>query len=400
MAVKINDLLNMLGSEGLEIVAGENGIDKEVRWTSVITSRELLSFSNEGDLNFVPEVEKIEPEAMYKMVREAKDRKLAGMVFSIRDGDTSEIPNEILEYAHVEKFPILTIPWESKITDWTKKIGMMVLATGSIKESGEETLKRILMGLIRIPLDANTKENLAVNEISFYGNYRVALVQIRKNQGCEQEAFDKLHAVLGRELFSYCRNKGYLVPLTIGYAVVLEGILAENFTEKECLELGVITAKLQALYDEVDIRIGIGQCYETIEKTYYSYNEAVLVTNLISSSIQSRKRIYKYDQMGAYRIIWECKNQDTTLDFAKEQLEALKTYDKVNNTELMEFLQNYYKYNANIKEIGAHMFLHKNTVLYKIRKIEAILDCNLSSKDDSFNIQLALMINEIYNIHR
>ena len=57
----------------------------------------------------------------------------------------------------------------------------------------------------------------------------------------------------------------------------------------------------------------------------------------------------------------------------------------------MEFVQNYLKYDGRVHDIAEKMFIHRNTVHYKIRKVEEILDCDLQSTETKLYLLIATM---------
>ena len=67
-------------------------------------------------------------------------------------------------------------------------------------------------------------------------------------------------------------------------------------------------------------------------------------------------------------------------------------YDEVNNTDYVELLINYFENNCKVNETASSLYIHRNTVNYKINKIEEILDLNLSDIGDRSKVYLSLMI--------
>ena len=56
----------------------------------------------------------------------------------------------------------------------------------------------------------------------------------------------------------------------------------------------------------------------------------------------------------------------------------MKEYDLVNDTNLYQVLKLYMTYNGSINQVAEELFVHRNTVNYKIKKIEQILNVNLA----------------------
>ena len=52
-------------------------------------------------------------------------------------------------------------------------------------------------------------------------------------------------------------------------------------------------------------------------------------------------------------------------------------YDKKNGTNLVQVLQTYLVHERNTTETAKALFIHRNTMLYKIHKIEEVIGCSL-----------------------
>ena len=125
------------------------------------------------------------------------------------------------------------------------------------------------------------------------------------------------------------------------------------------------------------------------------YRKACTVTKLIGPEMQKEKMLYQYSQLGVFQMIADCMGKDYMKEFQKENYEPLLLYDQINNTDLCTFLENYFRCNCNVKKVSETIYLHKNTVLYKLKKIEGILNCDFNNIEDLFNIRLALLIKDI-----
>ena len=79
-------------------------------------------------------------------------------------------------------------------------------------------------------------------------------------------------------------------------------------------------------------------------------------------------------------------------DFYREYLYPLVAYDQANRTDYVKFLESYLKNNCNVHETSSQLYLHRNTVNYKLNKIGRILNCDLSNLRDKTGLILAYMI--------
>ena len=58
----------------------------------------------------------------------------------------------------------------------------------------------------------------------------------------------------------------------------------------------------------------------------------------------------------------------------------------------MSTLENWLASGTSVHECSQRMYLHRNTVAYRLRKIEELLGVDLSKPDDVLKIQLAMVV--------
>lgn len=85
----------------------------------------------------------------------------------------------------------------------------------------------------------------------------------------------------------------------------------------------------------------------------------------------------------------------------EEQIGKLRKADELNNGNLSETLENYLNCNCNAKKTAEEMFLHRNTLNYRLKKIREILDCDFEDLDTCLGLKLAFLIRRYRNtVHR
>jgi DNA-binding PucR family transcriptional regulator len=73
-------------------------------------------------------------------------------------------------------------------------------------------------------------------------------------------------------------------------------------------------------------------------------------------------------------------------------LRPLAEYDRVKGAQLLETLETYLSESCNLESTANRMFLHKNTLKYRLSKIESMTGSNLKAIDDRCQLYLALKI--------
>ena len=395
----------------LTLVAGESGLHRKLKWTVSIEVIDYIDYVNQGDLVFVTGIAMRDEDQLLLLTHLMFDRRASGIVFA-PGPYIAKIPESIIDFGNKYNFPILSIPWEAKITNISHAIGEYLLLNNDELRQPHEILKSILLKDEPLPLSEDVKIKLGYYSFAFHKNssYRILLLKptlIENHDNVTQPHEVINHTVLERVQKELLNSISQLysidaipIQLTEGIAFLLTNSSSNRIIEEEMLnELQNISCRFQERFSGVCVRIGIGNQYHRIEDIGNSYHEALCVTDILTPKVQEIKALYRYDQMGAYRVICENENVESMERFYKDVLGPLVS-DEVNKKELLGFLYNYFDYNGNVGLISKHLFLHRNTVLYKIKKIEKILGCDFFRLDDLLNLRLALIIHNVFHNKR
>ena len=147
------------------------------------------------------------------------------------------------------------------------------------------------------------------------------------------------------------------------------------------------------------IHIGIGRNYDRSEDIWVSNKEAIRVNKYQTNKLEDK--ISYYEDLGIYKILsFEGLKPELNL-FYKEVLETLVNYDLEKGTDLILTLNNYFEFEGNLKKISENMFVHYNTVVYRLQRIKEITGMDLNNYEDRLNLQIALQILDMSeDLHR
>ena len=81
-------------------------------------------------------------------------------------------------------------------------------------------------------------------------------------------------------------------------------------------------------------------------------------------------------------------------------LPKLASYDKANNASLELTLHTYLKLACNTTETADALYLHRNSVIYRLRRIEELCDIDLTDTDTRFRLRLSYAISNVINQKR
>lgn len=142
-----------------------------------------------------------------------------------------------------------------------------------------------------------------------------------------------------------------------------------------------------------NISIGIGRSYEKISELNKSYMEANRASD--NSKDNNKNLSVHYDDLGIYRILSYEELRPELLQFYKEILEPLVRYDNEKDSELIETLKKYFEYGGNLKRISQEMYIHYNTIIYRIQRIKEIIGIDFEDHNAMLNVQICLKVYDI-----
>lgn len=106
-----------------------------------------------------------------------------------------------------------------------------------------------------------------------------------------------------------------------------------------------------------------------------------------------------YERFAIYRIADVCMSAPYTdlKSLSHAGLFNLLDYDSRHGTTFSQSLRTYLNYNRNITDAAKALHLHRNTLLYHIKRAEEIMDANLSDADTLLHIEMSYRFLEYEN---
>lgn len=136
------------------------------------------------------------------------------------------------------------------------------------------------------------------------------------------------------------------------------------------------------------LTIGIGRSYEGVHQLWESHEQAKLIVEKLNKT--NTRSILDYDDLGLYRLLSFDGIQGELIEFCKDTIKPLIDYDNVNNSELVKTLKTYFQCNGNMKKISQKMYVHYNTIIYRLQKIKGITGLDLDNDESRLNLEIAI----------
>jgi purine catabolism regulator len=122
-------------------------------------------------------------------------------------------------------------------------------------------------------------------------------------------------------------------------------------------------------------------------------------TSLYWMKISGGKEIFKYENLGYLGLLERRAEPEELKAFADRYLKPLFEDSKSMNTPLYDTLKSYLIENSlNYSKTADDLYIHLNTVRYRIQQIEKILGLDLNEGADRFNLELAVRLHELLKL--
>lgn len=140
----------------------------------------------------------------------------------------------------------------------------------------------------------------------------------------------------------------------------------------------------------LNVRVAYGIPVNELKDVSKSYKEAKMALE-VGSIFYDYKRVISYEMLGIGRLIYQLP-QNLCRIFIKEIYGDTKPeeIDEEILTTINKFLEN----NLNVSETSRQLYIHRNTLVYRIEKLQKAIGLDMRVFDDALTFKIALMVLE------
>ena len=136
------------------------------------------------------------------------------------------------------------------------------------------------------------------------------------------------------------------------------------------------------------VNIAYGTMINDIKEVSRSYKEAKLALD-VGKIFYSDKKVIAYSKLGIGRLIYQlplplCKM------FIKEIFDG-KSHDEFDE-ETLTTINKFFENNLNVSETSRQLYIHRNTLVYRLDKLQKSTNLDLRVFDDAITFKIALMV--------
>ncbi len=169
------------------------------------------------------------------------------------------------------------------------------------------------------------------------------------------------------------------------------------FVPADCADIQKYIDRLYEVCKKYTATTKIGISETTHNQFLRAYNQAFQTLQYIET--YGRKHCSFYSELGILRFFMDKSgslDMDFLLEMQKKYLIPLEQYDENKNSQLKETMIKYVLSNCNPSRTLQELYIHKNTLYARLKKIEKLLNISFSSNDDLLNIQLVIKADQLH----
>lgn len=405
MVVTCGNMLSLPYLEKMKVVAGKKGLNRIIRWVHVMEYPEYSKWLNGGELIlFSGAAIENNLDKFLEFIKDINCRNVSGLAISVGPY-IKKTPREVVALANTLGFPIFEFPFEVKFIDVSQSICKAIFENKIEQQSRENFMKDIVLRGSTFTEDVLDRAiSYGYNPNENYYSFVISLENLNeltiKNGVHSTEKMVQIKQKVEQVVMNLLSKKGKnSIQITEDSSIIL--MVPEGNSDLNKNSIVVIGEELvrsiNAEIKKLNVNIGIDGLWNKLSDFKNSVNNARRVLKVLKSN-GVINYVEGYEDIGIYKLFFEINNQDEMQKFYLNTLKALIEYDKKNSTELVETLEIYIEEDRNLNKTSERLFIHKNTLKYRIKRIEDISKCDLKNINEVFDFYISFKIAKFLKI--
>ncbi len=171
--------------------------------------------------------------------------------------------------------------------------------------------------------------------------------------------------------------------------IFLESRNEEQSTVHHFLDL--VDKRLNALIPGVLFSWGIGMHNDGMMEFHRSYKKAISALDLGLKQKNPGERI-SFEDTQLNRLLLHLANNPEVRDITLSTIAPLIEYEKKREMDLIDTFIAYDNQNGNVSQAARVLNLHRQSLLYRLRKIESLTKLSLDNPDDVFLLNISIKV--------
>lgn len=392
MGILLQQLLTIPALIDAKVLAGNSGLTQEVNGVSIVESPNSLDVKIKNTLILTNEYffELMQHDSCDYLLSSFSRNKASGICIRRTKGLNAQIPTTLIKFADKIGFPVIELPFDSSIASIINAITYEIFHRNYYN--------------FRLPLEENLFQEMIFAETDKSTLARCALMLgIRIDEDLGLMLIKQQRGNIAPKVAEFCRTElrhKCFISLKNNTALILVRIKAYSNSGLELkLSAEELYDKLSTAFPGEIFYIGTGRCYKDRLKLRDSFYEARLALTVEMAKAVPQK-VAHFDEMGLYRILFDKRNKQELDLLLEETLGKIYSYDKEKGSDYLQLIKVFFNNNYSMQDTAKAMFVHYNTIRYRIGKIKNLFGFDLSETDVRMQLHICLRIAQYLDADR
>lgn len=378
------DLLLLTTMSEAKVIAGTGGMERGIRWSYKAENINFEKWVHGEELLIISgPVTQRKNFDLYKTIEKAIELNMSCALLLVGENYVTTIEDKVIDLAEKSDFPLFTMPWDVPLLDFFEELGHAISYLDDRKDIQDNLLAEIMFGNSVNVQNIEHKCEQMGHDISVLEQVFVMHPEMLTND--EVRSYAEI-------LSGLFQKKGHPAIVTC-YGDRMIGFMTDC-SEKRELTISIFKEFEEFMYQEypnLQYSLNIGEKCNSLMDLQKSFHETSKV-NSILRHIQRQNEVVFYEQMGFYRFLLSYDNKEPMKRLVEDVLGKILLYDEKNHTQLIETMWAYFGSDCNLQKAADKLFSHKNTVKYRLQRIEQITGRDFDNRFQNLELFNALII--------
>lgn len=394
MSITLREIVKQVEHLEMKLVAGEEGLDREVLWTHMVDSDTISAFLQGQELTFTTGIGISEKLPLLKLVQEVYRNGASGIVINIGPY-VDKIGQDVLDFANEKAFPVFEVPWKIHMAEIMRIICFAITKEQQSRIEVTAALNNAFLCPAQEELYVFPLMRKGYLADSVYTAVTIR-VEVQKNT-VAGERMEQLHSQLGSHLrcnykrILCCAQEKQLVLVLCDYTGQERKHVLTYIFQHFCNELKKEETAVFCVGNQAEELRQLHKSYETANQMA----EVSALGRIPGEEVYGRHKMIVYKNAGIFRILFALKDEEVMQEFVRDTVQPLLEYDALHHTDLAGVLQCYLRYDGSLQDTANELIVHRNTVNYKINKASEILEMDLTRLENRLEVMLGFGICQI-----
>ncbi len=183
------------------------------------------------------------------------------------------------------------------------------------------------------------------------------------------------------------KNHDYVISVGENDVVLVKEVKA-GISTKEIEKIATSISQTLSAEFYTKVAIGISTATDNIKDLARAYKEAQVAIE-VGKVFDTEKSIISYENLGIGRLIYQLPT--TLCEMFMQEVFKKGSIESLDHETLMT-VQCFFENNLNVSETSRKLFVHRNTLVYRLEKIRKITGLDLREFEHAITFKVALMV--------